>query len=50
MNEKPKKREVDELYSLLIAALYNMNIQVTEVYDMQFDDVQGNIEQLHHGC
>jgi len=48
--EKPKKRETDELYTLVIAALYNMIIQVTEVYNMGFDEVQGNIEQLHHGC
>ena len=48
--EKPKKREIDELYTVMIVALYNLIVQVTEIYDMQFDDVQGNIEQQHHGC
>lgn len=51
MNEtKPKKREMDELYTLVIAALHNMIKQVTEIYDLDFDTVIVHIEQEEHGC
>ena len=50
MSEKLKKLEPDELYSIIINAIYRIIKQVTTIYDMGFDDVQGNIEQLHHGC
>lgn len=48
--EKPKKREYDELYSVLVKALYKTIVQVTEIYNMAFDDVCAHIEQEHHGC
>ena len=50
MSEKPKKLEPDELYSIVINAIYRIIKQVIVIYDMGFDDVQANIEQLHHGC
>ena len=47
---KPKKREMDELYTLLIAALHNMMKQVTEIYDLDFSTVVVHLEQVEHGC
>lgn len=50
MNEtKPKKREMDELYTLVIAALHNMLKQVVEIYDIDFSTVICHLEQEEHG-
>lgn len=48
--QKPKKRKMDNLYTLIIAALYEMINQVPEIYDLGFDDVMSHIEQHEHGC
>ena len=50
MSVKPKKREQDELYSVLIVALHKTIVQVTEIYDLCFDDVMSHIESQQHGC
>ena len=48
--KKEKRREMDELYTLVIAALHNMLKQVTEIYDVDFSTVICHLEQQEHGC
>jgi len=52
MTETPKnkKREQDDLYSVVIIALHRTVKQVTEIYDLCFDDVMSHIESAEHGC
>jgi len=50
MSDKPKKREMDELYTLVIAALHNMLKQVTEIYDIDYGTVIVHLEQQEDGC
>jgi len=50
MSEKPKKRVQDEIYEIIISALHRRILQVTEIYDLGFDDVMSHIESVQHGC
>ena len=48
--EKPKKRQQDEVYSILIISLHRTVKQITEIYNLCFDDVITHIESQEHGC